>query len=93
MTSPQAVFEALYETASREELDEALETPAEGQEMQVPYRGAVRDVLHRIRGHLRSAVSYGGEKALASVRKNVLAAPEKYLIPVSEASRRESYER
>jgi IMP dehydrogenase len=93
MTSPQAVFDALYATATPEELDEALDTPAEGQEMQVPYRGAVRDVLHRIRGHLRSAVSYGGEKTLAAVREKVLAEPAKYLIPISEASRRESYER
>jgi IMP dehydrogenase len=93
MTSPQAVFDALYDTASPEELEEALETPAEGQEMQVPYRGNVREVLHRIRGHLRSAVSYGGEKTLADVRRKVLAKPEAYLIPLSDAARRESWER
>ena len=92
MTSPQAVFEALYE-AGTEELEQALETPSEGQEVQVPYRGSVRDVLHRIRGHLRSGVSYGGEKALADVRRKVLADPAAYLIPLTEASRRESYER
>ena len=69
------------------------ETPAEGQEVQVPYRGAIRDVLHRIRGHLRSAVSYGGEKTLAEVRRKILAKPEAYLIPLTPASQRESYER
>jgi IMP dehydrogenase len=93
MTSPQAVFDALYDTASAEELEQALETPAEGQEMQVPYRGNVREVLHRIRGHLRSAVSYGGEITLSDVRRKVLARPEAFLIPLSDASRRESWER
>ncbi len=93
MTSPQAVYEALYDDAEPEELEVALDTPAEGQEMQVPYRGSVRDVLHRIAGHLRSAVSYGGEESLASIRERVLADPERFLILLSEASRRESYER
>jgi IMP dehydrogenase len=93
MTSPQAVFEALYDPASPEDLEEALETPAEGQEMRVPYKGSVRSVLHRMRGHLRSAVSYGGCDRLAEVRARVIADPMKYLIPLSEASRRESYER
>ena len=93
MTSPQAVFQALYDDSDPEELTAALETPAEGQEVQVPYNGAVRDVLQRIRGHLRSAVSYGGEESLASVRAKVLADPASFLIPLSAASRRESFER
>jgi hypothetical protein len=38
-------------------------------------------------------VSYGGELTLADVRNKVLADPTTYLIPLSEASRRESYER
>jgi IMP dehydrogenase len=93
MTSPQAVFQALYDDRDPGELDDALETPAEGQEIQVPYRGSVRDVLHRIRGHLRSAVSYAGEESLAAVRERLLAAPDDYLIPLSAASRRESFDR
>lgn len=92
MTSPQAVFEALYD-AEAGGLEEALDTPPEGQEIQVPYRGGVRDVLHRIRGHLRSAVSYAGETSLDKVRELVLAAPDQILIPLSAASRRESFER
>ena len=92
MTSPQAVLNALYE-ATPEEVDDALDVPAEGQELEVPYQGSVRDVLHRIRGHLRSAVSYAGEDALERVRAKVVAAPERYLVPLSAASRRESYER
>ena len=93
MTSPQAVFQALYDDVDPDEMDRALDQPAEGQEMQVPYRGGVREVLHRIRGHLQSAVSYGGESSLEAVRQRVLADPERYLIPLSGASARESFDR
>lgn len=91
MTSPQAVFDALYDDEAG--VDEALDTPAEGQEVQIPYRGSVVDILHRLRGHLRSSVSYGGAGALAEIREQVLADPLRYLIPLSEAARRESYDR
>jgi IMP dehydrogenase len=87
MTSPQAVFEALYDDESPEAAVVALDVPAEGQEMQVPYKGSVVDILHRLRGHLRSAVSYGGGQALADVRARVLPDPLRYLIPLSEAAR------
>ena len=93
MTSPQAVFEALYDDSAPGEIEAALETPAEGQEMQVPYNGGVRDVLQRIRGHLHSAVSYGGESSLEAVREKVLHDPGAFLIRLSAASRRESFER
>jgi IMP dehydrogenase len=93
MTSPQAVFEALYDASSPEDMEAALETPPEGQEMRVPYKGSVRDVLHRIRGHLRSAVSYAGCDALARVREQAVEEPLRFLIPLSAAARRESYER
>jgi IMP dehydrogenase len=93
MTSPQAVFQALYDDTDPVELEQALDTPSEGQEIQVPYRGGVRDVLHRVRGHLRSAVSYAGEESLACVRERVLANPSDYLIALSAASRRESFDR
>jgi IMP dehydrogenase len=93
MTSPEAIFSALYDTDDGEELDRALDVPAEGAEIQVPYRGSVVDILQRIRGHLRSAVSYAGESSLARAREKVLADPGNYLIPLSEAARRESYER
>ena len=59
----------------------------------MPYRGSVRDVLHRLRGHLRSAVSYAGESSLGAARDVLLDNPEAFLIPLSAASRRESYER
>jgi IMP dehydrogenase/GMP reductase len=90
MTSPQAVFEALYDENAAED---PFETPAEGQEMEVSYKGSVVDVLHRIRGHLRSAVSYAGANSLAVVRAEVVPDPLAHLIPLSAAARRESFER
>jgi len=93
MTSPQAVFEALYDDDSAETIEAALDVPAEGQEVQIAYTGSVLDVLHRVRGHLRSAVSYGGTQALSEIRARVVADPLRYLIPLSPAARRESYER
>lgn len=93
MTSPQAVFEALYDVEDQGGVQAALETPAEGQEVQIPYKGSVVEILRRVRGHVRSAVSYGGGDRLDQVRAKVLEDPMKYLIPLSAASRRESYER
>jgi len=93
MTSPQAVFQALEDVEDDEEVAEALRTPPEGQQSQVPYKGSVVGVLHRIRGHLQSAVSYTGGHALAEVRERIVGNPLPYLIPLSEAARRESYER
>jgi IMP dehydrogenase len=93
MTSPQAVFHALYDDEEPDAIETALEVPAEGQEMQVAYRGSVVDILRRIRGHLRSAVSYGGAESLAALRAKVLPDPLRYLVPLSAAARAESYER
>ncbi len=92
MTSPQAVWQALYD-AEEGAASEALATPAEGQEMQIPYRGSVIDVLHRIRGHLASSVSYAGGTSLAESRARIVADPLHYLEPLSESARHESYER
>jgi IMP dehydrogenase len=93
MTSPEAVMESLYDGDDAEAVDAALATPPEGQEIQVPYRGGVVDILHRIRGHLRSAVSYTGCESLAGAREMILPDPLQYLIVLSDAARRESYER
>jgi IMP dehydrogenase/GMP reductase len=92
MTSPQAVLEALYDE-SAETMEAALDVPAEGQEIQIPYKGSVVEILHRISGHLRSAVSYGGTESLQAIRAKVVEDPLAYLIPLSESSRRESFDR
>jgi IMP dehydrogenase len=93
MTSPQAVLEALYDGGGPDAVDAAPGTPPEGQEVQIPYRGPVAAILHRIHGHLRSAVSYAGAASLAEVRERVLAEPLRYLVPLSAAARAESFER
>jgi len=87
MTSPEAVVDG----AEEDELAEALRTPAEGQSVRVPYVGSVVGILSRIRGHLQSAVSYAGESTLAAAHEKIARDPAKYLIPLSEASRRESF--
>jgi IMP dehydrogenase len=93
MTAPQAVFEALYDVEDPTPLVEAMETPAEGQQTQVAYKGSVVHLLHRMRGHLQSAVSYAGGHSLAEVRQRIVQDPLRYLIPLSEAARHESYQR
>ena len=93
MTSPEAVMQSLYETSGEESQEEVLDTPAEGQEIQVPYKGSVTDILHRIRGHLRSAVSYAGGETLQDARTTILPDPLKFLVPLSVAAQKESYER
>ncbi len=92
MTSPEAVLQALYQD-EEEEAEGLFSAPPEGQEMQVPYKGSVIDVLHRIRGHLASSVSYAGERTLADARTRISGDPWHYLIPLSRSSYRESYER
>jgi IMP dehydrogenase len=92
MTSPQAVFETLYDEDAGESAG-GLATPAEGQEVQIPYQGSVLSILHRLRGHLRSAVSYSGGRTLAEVRALIAADPLRHLIPLSAAARHESYDR
>ena len=89
MTSPEAVVDA----AEADELAEALRTPAEGQSVRVPYVGSVVGILARLRGHLQSAVSYAGETSLRAAHEKIAREPGRYLVPLSEASRRESYVR
>jgi IMP dehydrogenase len=89
MTSPEAVADG----SEDDELAEALRTPAEGQSVRVPYVGSVVGILSRIRGHLQSAVSYAGEATLAAAHAKIARDPARFLVPLSEASRRESFVR
>jgi IMP dehydrogenase len=89
MTSPEAVADG----AEDDELAEALRTPADGQSVRVPYVGSVVGILARIRGHLQSAVSYAGEADLKAAHCKIAREPARFLIPLSEASRRESFVR
>jgi len=90
MTSPEAVTEGADDG---EQVAEALRTPAEGQSVRVPYVGSVVAILARVRGHLQSAVSYAGERDLVSAHRKISRDPGRFLIPLSEAARRESFVR
>jgi IMP dehydrogenase len=89
MTSPEAVVDG----TEADELAEALRTPAEGQSVRVPYVGSVVGILARMRGHLQSAVSYAGESSLRAAHEKISREPGRFLVPLSEASRRESFVR
>ncbi len=66
---------------------------AEGREVSVPLQGSARSVLHEMFKHLASAVSYGGAGSLSELRRLFEAHPERYVIRLSDAGRRESFER
>jgi hypothetical protein len=62
-------------------------------EISVPARGSVRPVIADMMKHLCSAISYGGARTLADLQEQFRAAPERYVIRLSESSRRESFDR
>ena len=66
---------------------------AEGLEVSVPERGSARPIVRDMIKHLCSAVSYGGAASLAELRERFDADPARYVIQLSSAAHRESYER
>lgn len=66
---------------------------AEGTEVSVPLGGSARSVFGDMMRHLCSAVSYGGAASLAELRARFHEDPSRFVIRLSAASRRESYER
>ena len=66
---------------------------AEGQEVSVPARGSARPIIREMIKHLCSAISYGGADSLAELKQRFAAEPANYVIRLSQAGRRESYER
>jgi IMP dehydrogenase len=66
---------------------------AEGMEISVPARGSVRPVIRDMLKHLTSAISYGGAKGLSELQELFRKDPMRYVIRLSAASRRESFER
>ncbi len=66
---------------------------AEGLEVSVPERGSVRPIIRELIKHLCSAISYGGADSLADLKLQFAADPSKYVIKLTAAGRRESYER
>lgn len=92
MTSVEAVIDGNYLKMNPDDI--LMNSQAqEGQSVVVPYVGSVTEVIKRIKDHLRSAVSYAGEKDLYGAHKKVSSNPTDYLIKLTEASRKESFER
>ena len=92
MTSPQAVLDGYR---GEDDLDEVLERSqaAEGQETKVPHVGSLAKVIKSIRQHLQSAVSYAGEETLLNAHKKIAQDPLKYFERLTEASKKESFDR
>jgi IMP dehydrogenase len=91
MASLQAIVDRLdVEDASTADV-EAL--GAEGMEISVPARGSVRPILRDMLKHLCSAISYGGAQSLAELQERFRGNPGRYVIRVTGASRRESFDR
>jgi IMP dehydrogenase len=91
MASIQAVKDRL--DVEDEDLIDLQAIGAEGIEVSVPARGSARPVIQEMIKHLCSAISYGGAGSLGELQQMFLADPHRYLIRLSPAARRESYER
>ena len=91
MASVGAVRDRIdLEDATPRELDAI---GAEGLEVSVPARGSVRVIVRDMLRHLCSAISYGGAASLHELRERFHADPARYLIRLTDASRRESFDR
>jgi IMP dehydrogenase len=66
---------------------------AEGLEISVPARGSARPIIQEMVKHLCSSISYAGASSLGELRRLFWQDPERYLIRLSSAARRESYDR
>ena len=91
MASLQAIVDRLDVEDSSAADVEAL--GAEGMEISVPARGSVRPIVRDMLKHLCSAISYGGAGSLAELQEMFRRNPERYVIRLSESSRRESFDR
>jgi IMP dehydrogenase len=91
MASLQAIVDRLdVEDADAADV-EAL--GAEGTEISVPARGSVRPLLRDMFKHVCSAISYGGARSLGELQQAFRGDPDRYVIRLTESSRRESFDR
>jgi IMP dehydrogenase len=90
-----ASLEAIVDRLDVEDADaadvEAL--GAEGMEVSVPARGSVRPLLRDVIKHLCSAISYSGARSLGEMQEMFRTDPDRYVIRLTESSRRESFDR
>jgi len=66
---------------------------AEGTEVSVPLAGSARAVFADMMRHLCSSISYGGASSLGELRERFRENLERFVIKLSAAAKRESYER
>ena len=66
---------------------------AEGLEVSVPARGSARAITQDMVKHLCSAISYGGASSLSELQEMFRKNPERFVIRLTESSRRESFDR
>jgi IMP dehydrogenase len=66
---------------------------AEGLEVSVPLRGSARPLIAGMLKHLCSSISYGGAASLGELKTLFWEHPEDYIVKLSAAGRRESFER
>ena len=91
MASLQAIVDRLdVEDADAADV-EAL--GAEGMEISVPARGSVRPLLRDMFKHVCSSISYGGARSLGELQHAFRTDPERFVIRLTESSRRESFDR
>ena len=90
-----ASLEAIRDRLDVEDADqvEVEAIGAEGMEISVPVRGSVRPLLRDMLKHLCSAISYSGARSLAEMQEMFRKNPERYVIKLTESSRRESFDR
>ena len=91
MASLQAIVDRLDVEDSEAADVEAM--GAEGMEVSVPARGSVRPIIRNSLKHLCSAISYGGARNLAELQEMFRKDPARYVIRLTAAGRRESFER
>ena len=90
-----ASLAAIKDRLDVEDLDEAdLQVlGAEGLEVSVPARGSARPIVQEMVRHLCSSISYGGARSLGELRQRFWRNPHEYVVKLSDAARRESFER
>ena len=84
---------AMFDRLDVEDADGVDALGAEGLEVSVPLRGSARPVIAGMLKHLCSSISYGGAGSLKELKQLFWQHPDRYLIKLSVAGRRESFDR
>lgn len=90
-TAPESVIADIHD---ENDIAEALRTPSEGQPRELPYTGeSAVDIIGRVAGHIRSAISFSGTTNLRLFRSKFASNPIKYFRRQTPASQKESFQR